>query len=394
MSRRGAFDAIVVGAGMVGSAVALALARRDLRVALVEEREPPAWRASDEVDLRVVALAASSVDLLDDLGAWQDIAAARASAYRRMHVWDAENGAAVDFDAASEGQSELGFIVENRLIQHALWQALERDGRIVRRCPARVVATSDDGDVRTLTLDDDTTLAAKLVIAADGASSPLREMLAIGTSGRDYGQRAVVAHVATERAHEATAWQRFTNDGPLAFLPLADGRSSIVWSLPADECTRVLALDEAAFLAELGCAFDFRLGPIAGTTPRASFPLQLKLADRYIAPRFALIGDAAHQVHPLAGQGVNLGFRDVATLVEAIGTARERGADFAAESTLRRYERRRRSDNAISAWSFDGIDRLFRSGFEPLVAARGVGMRIVNALGPVKRLLAGHAAGR
>jgi 2-octaprenyl-3-methyl-6-methoxy-1,4-benzoquinol hydroxylase/2-octaprenylphenol hydroxylase len=394
VSRRGAYDAVVVGAGMVGSATALALAQADLRVALVEERVPPPWRADDEVDLRVVALAPSSVDLLDGLGVWRDIAAARASAYRRMHVWDAENGAALDFDAAQYAQPELGWIVENRLIQHALWQAVERDGRIERRCPARVVATSDDGDVRQLTFADEARVATKLAIAADGAASPLRELAGIATRGRDYGQRAIVAHVATERAHEETAWQRFTPQGPLAFLPLADGRSSIVWSVPDAEAERLLALDDDAFRAELGCAFDFRLGPILATTPRASFPLKLKLAERYIAPRFALIGDAAHQVHPLAGQGVNLGFRDVATLVEAIGAARARGADLAAESTLRRYERRRRSDNAISAWSFDGIDRLFRSGFEPLVAARGVGVRVVDALGPLKRLLMGHAAGR
>lgn len=394
MSRRGAFDAVVVGAGMVGSATALALAQRDLRVVLVEERAPPAWRVEDDVDLRVVALAPSSVNLLAELGVWRTIADARAGAYRRMHVWDAESGASLDFDAATEGQPELGFIVENRLIQHTLWQALERDGRIERRCPARVTATNDDGDVRTLVLDDDARIAAKLVIAADGAASPLRQMLDIGTSGRDYGQRAVVAHVATERPHESTAWQRFTPDGPLAFLPLADGRSSIVWSVSQDECERLLALDEAAFRAELGCAFDFRLGPVVAATARASFPLHLKLADRYVAPRFALIGDAAHQVHPLAGQGVNLGFRDVAALVQAIVDAQSRGGDFASESTLRRYERRRRSDNAISAWSFDGIDRLFRSGFEPLVAARGLGVRVVNALGPLKRLLAGHAAGR
>ena len=394
MSRRGAFDAVVVGAGMVGSATALALARRDLRVALVEERVPPAWRVEDDVDLRVVALAASSVDLLDELGVWSDIAASRASPYRHMHVWDAANGATIDFDAAQYAQAELGWIVENRLVQHALWQAVERDGRIERRCPARVVAISVDGDARQLTFDDDARVATKLVIAADGAASPLRDMAGIAVTGRDYGQRAIVAHVTTERAHDATAWQRFTADGPLAFLPLVDGRSSIVWSVPDAEATRLLALDDAAFCAELGCAFDFRLGPVTATTSRASFPLKLKLAERYIAPRLALIGDAAHQVHPLAGQGVNLGFRDVSTLVEAIAATRSRGGDFAAESTLRRYERRRRSDNAISAWSFDGIDRLFRSDVEPLVAARGIGVRVVNALGPVKRLLMGHAAGR
>jgi 2-octaprenylphenol hydroxylase len=394
MRPRNVLDIAVVGAGMVGAAAALALARRGLRVALLEEREPARWEVSDEVDLRVVALAPSSVDLFEQLGVWDAIRDARAAPYRHMHVWDSGSGAAIHFDAADRGESELGWIVENRLIQHRLWSALQAEPTITLRCPARVVATEDEGEARVLRLDDDGKISARLVVAADGAASPLRHLLDIGTSGHVYDQHALVAHVQTERAHANTAWQCFLPTGTLALLPLADGRCSIVWSLPAAECRRLRELDETAFLQELGCAFDFRLGPVTAVSARAEFPLRLLLADRYIAPRFALIGDAAHVVHPLGGQGVNLGLRDVSALTEAVTAARDLGRDIGAETVLRRYERRRRSDNTLSAWGFDGINRVFRSEFEPLVVARGLGLRVVNALGPLKQLFVRHAAGR
>lgn len=389
---RNVFDVAVVGAGMVGSACALALARRGLRVALVEERAPPAWSAAEDVDLRVVAIAPSSVDLFEELALWPTIRNARACAYRHMHVWDGATGAHLEFDAADSGAAELGFIVENRLIQHTLWAALHSESGVSLRCPARVVGSDDDGETRTLRLEDDSRIVARLVVAADGAASPLRQLLEIGANGHVYDQHALVAHVRSERPHENTAWQRFLPGGTLAFLPLADGRCSIVWSLPPAECRRLREIDEAAFLRELGCAFDFRLGPVLATSARAEFPLRLLLAERYVAPRFALIGDAAHQVHPLAGQGVNLGLRDVAALVDAI--AGEAGRDPGAVTALRRYERRRRSDNTISAWGMDGINRIFRSEFEPLVLARGLGLRAVNALAPLKQLIVRHAAGR
>ncbi|MEO8671921.1 MAG: UbiH/UbiF/VisC/COQ6 family ubiquinone biosynthesis hydroxylase [Tahibacter sp.] len=394
MNRRGGFDVAVVGAGMVGSAVALALAQKGLRVCLIEEREPARWSVSDELDLRVVALAPSSVNLLRSLGVWDAIAAARVSPYRHMHVWDAQNGATLDFDAATLGESELGYIVENRLLQHVLWQALLGHPGIEVRSPARVVETRADEQGRALLLDDDRRVTAQLVVAADGGNSALRAMLGIATRGEDYAQRALVAHVRTELPHAQTAWQRFLPGGPLALLPLADGRSSIVWTLPEVEAERMLALDDSVFCKELGCAFDFRLGPILATSPRAAFPLRLQLAERYIDARFALIGDAAHSVHPLAGQGVNLGFRDVEELVECLVDASERGRDIAAESTLRRYERRRRSDNAIAGHAFGALNRIFRWSAEPAVLARGLGMRMVGTIGPVRNALARHAAGR
>jgi 2-polyprenylphenol 6-hydroxylase len=236
--RRGSLlDVAVVGGGMVGAAAALALARSGFSVALIDAREPAAWVATDEVDLRVVGLAPSSVAMLDRLGVWSRIRDARASSYERMHVWDAESGAAIHFDAADEGRDVLGFIVENNLVQATLWHALD-DAGVRRIVPAEVIAYTMREDRAQLDLADGQVVAARLVVAADGAESPLRAMVGIGTHGRDYALRAIVAHVETTESHQRTAWQRFLPSGPLAFLPLADGRSSIVWSLPDAEAGR------------------------------------------------------------------------------------------------------------------------------------------------------------
>ncbi|KRA33287.1 2-octaprenyl-3-methyl-6-methoxy-1,4-benzoquinol hydroxylase [Rhodanobacter sp. Root627] len=386
-------DVAVVGGGMVGAATALALARAGFDTVMLEARAPTPWQSQDEVDLRVVGLAPSSIALLDDLGVWPSIRDARASAYAHMHVWDAASGAAIDFDAAAEGRRELGFIVENNLVQWALWQALEAAG-VRRRCPSAVHGFEAREDHVRLQLDDGETLSAALLVAADGSSSPLRQLAGIGTRGRDYAQRAVVAHVHTERPHESTAWQRFLPDGPLALLPLADGRSSLVWSLPEEQAQQVLALDDAAFRDALGVASDFRLGCVTGTTPRASFPLKLQLAQRYQADRFVLLGDAAHAVHPLAGQGVNLGLRDVAELRDTLLAARAAGRDIGAAHVLRRYARRRRSADTLDALGFDALARVYAWQSSPLVAARGAGVRLLDRLTPLKRLLSGHAAGQ
>jgi len=390
--RTPALDIAVVGGGMVGAAAALALSRAGFSTALLEARAPTPWSADDDVDLRVVGLAPSSIALLDDLGVWPSIRDARACSYSHMHVWDAENGAAIHFDAADEGRDSLGYIVENNLVQWTLWQSLEAAG-VQRLCPATVKNFETRADRIVLELADGESLSVRLLVAADGAGSPLRERAGIDTHGRDYAQRAVVAHVTTERVHERTAWQRFLPTGPLALLPLADGRSSVVWSLPEAEARRVQALDDEAFRNELGIASDFRLGPITATTPRAAFPLKLQLASAYHAERFVLLGDAAHTVHPLAGQGVNLGLRDVVELRDTLSAARGEGRDFAAAHVLRRYARRRRSEDTIDAYGFDALSRIYAWQSLPFVTARGIGVRLLDRLTPLKRRIAGHAAG-
>jgi 2-octaprenylphenol hydroxylase len=345
------------------------------------------------VDLRVVGLAPSSMHLLDEMGVWTSIREKRCSAYAHMHVWDAESGAAIDFDANAEGRDLLGCIVENRLVQWELWQALESSG-VRRLCPAQVKAFAAGENRIELEMTDGSTLSAALLVAADGALSPLRELAGIGTRGRDYAQRAVVAHVTTERSHQHTAWQRFLPGGPLALLPLADGRSSLVWSLPEAEAQQVLRMDDQSFLAELGVASDFRLGRMLATTPRASFALKMQLAETYQADRLVLLGDAAHAVHPLAGQGVNIGLRDVAELRDTLVAARAAGRDIGAVHVLRRYARRRRSADTLDAWSFDALARIYALQSPALVAARGLGVCLLNRLGPLKRRLAEHAAGQ
>nr|WP_329741308.1 UbiH/UbiF/VisC/COQ6 family ubiquinone biosynthesis hydroxylase [Dyella sp. A6] len=387
-----ALDVAVVGGGMVGAAAALALARAGFATALLDAREPRPWRAADEVDLRVVGLAPSSIALLDELGVWSAIRSSRAGPYAHMHVWDSENGAAIDFDAADEGRDLLGYIVENGLVQWTLWQVLDAAG-VRRLCPAEVHAFEAREDRVTLDLASGESLQARLLVAADGAASPLRTMAGIETRGRDYAQRAVVAHVTTEHPHCDTAWQRFLPSGPLALLPLADGRSSIVWSLPDDEAGQVQALDDAAFRDAVGVASDFRLGRILATTKRAAFPLRLQLAERYQSERFVLLGDAAHVVHPLAGQGVNLGLRDVAELRDTLVAARLQGRDIAAAHVLRRYARRRLSADTLDAHGFDALARIHAWQSPPLVAARGLGVRMLDRLSPLKRRLAAHAAG-
>ena len=417
MTRRRVHDVAVVGAGMVGAALALTLARAGFDVAVIEPRAAVPWKDTDEIDLRVVALAPSSQDMFGRIGVWEAIRVARACSFRRMHVWDALAPGELTFDAADRGLASLGYIVENRLIQHVLWQALQAETGLALYCPAQVSGTDVESDRRSLLLADGARVSARLVVGADGGDSALRKMINIATGDRDYGQRAIVAHVRTERPHEQTAWQRFLPGATLAFLPLDDdppptsahdlrGSShsarpgfaahvcSIVWSVPDAEATRLLALDDAAFCLELGAAFDFRLGAVHATTSRAAFPLRLKMAEQFVAERFALVGDAAHVVHPLAGQGVNLGLRDVDELAEVLSAARDAGADLAATSVLRRYERRRRSDDVLSAKAFDGIQRAFASSFPPLAMLRGLGLSIADRLGPVKRLLAAHAAGR
>lgn len=391
-ARPRAGDVVVVGGGVVGAATALALAQDGFQVQLVEARQPRPWQADAELDLRVFALAPSSARLLDQLGVWDGIRAARACSYRGMQVRDAENGAELAFDAADRGRDSLGWIVENGLLVDRLWQALPAAGVRVH-CPARVADVHPRDEHVQIEMDNGELLKSRLLIAADGAASPLRRRAGITCRTRDYHQRGVVAHVRGQREHGGIAWQRFLSTGPLALLPLADGRCSIVWTLPEAEAQRVLQLDESDFMAELGVASDFHLGPITETTKRAAFPLKLQLARRYHAECLLLIGDAAHAVHPLAGQGVNLGLRDVAELRQVLHEAREAGHDIAAEHILARYARRRRSADTLDALGFDALERSFAWQFPPIVVARGLGLRLLNRLTPIKRALAAHAAG-
>lgn len=385
-------DVIVVGAGVAGAAMALALAQQRLDVAVVDTRAPEPFDPAAEVDLRVFALSPASIALLDRVGAWSRIARQRVSPYSRMRVFERDASDEVAFDAALVGARDLGVIVEDRLLRAELWAQLDA-ARVTRRCPARATALEPGRETATLVLDDGSAPSARLVIAADGAASPVRGFAGIEVDAEPYGERAIVAHVAHSRSHEATAWQRFTPDGPLALLPLADGRSSIVWSAKDARATALLRLDDDAFRAALAEAFGDRLGAFDAITARAAYPLRLQLAQRYAGDRVALVGDAAHVVHPLAGQGLNLGLLDVGALAETIADATRAKRDPGDAATLRAYDGWRRGDAALAARAFDTLDGLFRGDRLGLPWLRRVGMGLVNRSSAVKRELALHACG-
>ncbi|CAE6722466.1 UbiH/UbiF family hydroxylase [Xanthomonas arboricola pv. corylina] len=389
MSRRGTRDALIVGGGVVGAACALALADAGLSVALIEGREPARWRA-DQPDLRVYAFAADNAALLDSLGVWSLVRAARVQPYRRMRVWDAAGGGELSFDADTLGREQLGWIIEHAVLVDRLWAAVHAAG-IEVHCPARVVEL--DQDAHSVRLDDGSRLEAALAIAADGAASTLRELAGLPVSRHAYAQRGVVAFVETEQPHQATAWQRFLTTGPLAFLPFADGRSSIVWTLPDAEAARVLALDDADFSRELTQAFAARLGQVRVVSARTAFPLQRQLVEQYVSGRVLTLGDAAHVVHPLAGQGVNLGLRDVAALRDEVRNALAKRADWAAPHRLQRWARSRRSENTVAAYGFDAINTAFSNDDMHLTLLRGSVLGLAGKLPPLVDVLWKRASG-
>ncbi len=409
-ARSGQLDVVVVGGGVVGAAMALALLRDGRRVALIESREPAAWQ-SDSPDLRVYAIAPDSLALLDDLDVGPALRAARVQPYRRMRVWDAAGDGELCFDADSVGRTSLGAIVEHSLLVDRLWQALRQQPGFIAHLPATVVEREQNDAGIELRLDDGSRVRAALAVAADGADSVLRGLASIDFDRHDYGQRGIVAFVESEQPHEATAWQRFLPGGPLAVLPFVDwtathqgdpdgkvsplarhGRcSSIVWTVADGEAARLLALTDEEFAVELTRAFDARLGAMRLMSPRAAFPLRRQLAKSYVSGRIVLAGDAAHAVHPLAGQGVNLGLRDVSGLRRILSGV-ETDA-LANPRLLTRYARERRSDNAVAAWSFDGINRLFSNDALLPTLLRGPALGMVNRFEPLRQLFASRALG-
>ena len=391
MKSRARLGVAVAGGGVVGAACALALARAGLDVALVEARPVPRWLA-EQPDLRVYALAPDNAALLDALGVWPQVVRARAQPYRKMRVWDAGGGDELAFDAATLARDELGWIVENGLLVDRLWAALVAAGVQVH-CPARVQGMEQDEAGVRLQLDDGTRLEARLAVAADGGASELRRLAGLDVDAHDYGQRGVVAFIETADPHQETAWQRFLPTGPLALLPFTQGRSSIVWTLPEAEAARVLALDDAAFALEVTDASAARLGRAQPVSERAAFPLRRQLVRQQVAGRVLVLGDAAHVVHPLAGQGVNLGLRDVAALRAEVESAQARRVDWASAHRLQRWARRRRSDNTVSAYAFEGINRLFSNADPLAVLARGPLLGLAGKLPPLTRALWRHAAG-
>ncbi|MGK0441126.1 MAG: 2-octaprenylphenol hydroxylase [Pseudohongiellaceae bacterium] len=407
------FDVIVVGAGLAGCALVCALAQGDktLRIALVEARPlivdvPDFENKVDNFDPRVSALTLASQKLLQDMSVWSHIK--RLAPYQKMHVWDADGTGAVDFDARDVNQPALGHIVENRLTQSALITQLQQQANVQCFNPAKVISMSgitinNNEEHRLLSLEDGRQLSAPLVVAADGAQSKLRELAGFDMREWDYHHHAIVATVQTEKSHQATAWQRFMPEGPLAFLPLQNVLNensreekffcSIVWSALPGYADQLMALDNQAFCQQLTRAFEGKLGNILAVSKRFSFPLRQRHAINYVQPGLALIGDAAHTIHPLAGQGINLGFGDVAVLSEEILRARARSLNLSDFSILKRYQRRRKADNLSMMAAMDGFKRLFAEPNLMVRWARNCGMHGFNRSLAAKRLVMRSAMG-
>lgn len=395
--RKTDFDAIIVGGGMVGTCLAALLAREEAlagwRIALVD---PVGAQRPDDanLDLRVSALSRASERILAAARAW-DAIAPHASPYSEMVVWDAastpQRPDAVRFSAAQTAEPNLGHIVENLRVQWALHESPLLRG--VTEVRSGLSGLEIDDSAARLTLADGRRLSCQLVIGADGSQSIARQLAGIGRSGWTYDQTAVVAHLQTENPHRATAWQRFLPSGPLAFLPLRDGRVSLVWSTRPEEAASLQDASAEEFGERVTAASDRVLGRVTLASGRAAFPLALWHAREYVRPRLALVGDAAHTIHPLAGQGVNLGFLDCAGLVQVLAAAAARNEDLHELRVLRRYERWRRSENALVLATCDTLNRLFTEKSVAVAAIRRLGLALVTRQPLLRRTLVERALG-
>lgn len=400
------FDVVIVGGGMVGVSIACALAPAGPRIAILENRSdapeslikalPKLTEAG--FDPRVSALTAASQAFLTHVGAWDKMAAVRVKSYGDMDVWDGAGRGEIRFSADALHEPCLGHIVENRVTLSALYEVMQGYDNIEFFSGVQldaIGAPAMDGR-RSLYLEDGRALESAVVVAADGAHSSVRELAGIDAFEWDYGHRAIVTTVKTEKPHQDTCWQRFTEDGPLAFLPLADNdgcTESIVWSTSPKHAQQLMGLDDEMFRAELAKALDYRLGQITYVDRRHSIALRQRHARHYVEPGIALAGDAAHTIHPLAGQGVNLGFLDAAALAEVLMTAYKQKEALGDEAVLRRYQRARRSNNLKMAAAMEGFRRLFVNLPAPLKLLRSEGITLLDRMTPVKSHLVMMAMG-
>lgn len=395
------YDLIIVGAGMVGATLALALADTDLNIAVVDALplDPRPSGPAETVsgyDPRVSAVSAASERILTRLGVWPLIDHDRRCAYQHMCVWDAEGTGEIRFDADALNERRLGHIVENSHIQQALLHRLRETGvALLGNCRIETLVREDDG--WRIKMADDEALCAPLVVAADGGRSKIRELAGFALREWDYLHHAIVTTLQLAEPHQDTAWQRFLPTGPLAFLPLADRDGahycSIVWSLLPDAADRIMALDDAAFAREISAAMEGRLGRVVGVDARHRVELRQRHAKTYAMQGLVLVGDAAHTIHPLAGQGVNLGLLDAAELNDVLRAANQRGEALADLSVLQRYERRRMGANLGMMAAMEGFERLFHADALPLRWLRNAGMQWLDQQGKLKSMVIRRAMG-
>lgn len=380
---------------MVGMTLALALVKEtSLSVAILEAQATQSPWTAEHYHHRVSALSLASQRILEKLNVWESIKQKRVSPFTWIEVWDAETKSDITFDKKDIFVTHLGHIVENNAIQEALIESVKMHTQIAYLTSMRLASLQKHQDYVALTTESDQCFKAKLIVGADGARSWLRESANIEVEVSDYDQLAIVATVKTEKPHDRCARQVFLKTGPLAHLPLADAhQTSIVWSLPTEEAKRLMALEDEPFCAELTAAFDSRLGSVLEISKRYTFPLRKQQAKQYIKPRIALVGDAAHTIHPLAGQGVNMGFLDAASLAELVIEAFHKHRDFSSIALLKRYERWRKADNLTLHQGVDMIKNLFQSEKPTVHQLRKVGLNLTEAMPWFKKLFIQHAVG-
>ncbi len=388
-------DILIVGGGLNGSCLALALAQAGFS-SVVLDALPTPKRKADAFDGRAYSLALASKNLLAAIDIWPEVED-NAQPILEVKASDgrAGEGAApyfLHFDHAELEDGPMGYLLEDRFLRRALLAAIEAEPLITHRANVTVTA-QDTSAAAQVTLSDGTSLKARLLIGADGRQSGVAERAGIKRSGWDYGQTALVCAIEHERAHNAIAHQFFMPNGPLAILPLPENRSSIVWSETSENAAQIAALDDAAYLEALRPAFGDFLGEIKLTGTRFTYPLTLTLAQSYVAPRLALVGDAAHGVHPIAGQGLNLGFRDIGALAEVLTEAKRRGEDIAAADVLARYQSWRKFDTTALALGMDAVNKLFSNDNPALRFMRDLGMGAVSSMPTLRRRFMREAAG-
>jgi 2-octaprenyl-3-methyl-6-methoxy-1,4-benzoquinol hydroxylase len=389
------FDVVIVGGGMVGAALACSLGGSLLKVAVIESSLPQEFSADQPHDLRVSALSIASKNILETVGAWRGVASRRLCPFRRMRVW--ETAGDTEFCSDDIGRAELGYIVENRVTQLALLDRLRDFSNIELICPATInrisYSAESQNDHSELELADGRLLSAKVLVAADGGQSRVRQAAGLGVTSWDYKQHALVIYIETDYGQQDITWQRFAPSGPQAFLPLTGHYGSIVWYNSPDEVSRLKALSHEELMAELVAAFPNCLGKVRGVLGTASFPLKRQHAQDYVKPGVVLVGDAAHMINPLAGQGVNIGLLDAAALGEVLIEAQKQGQAIDDIAVLKRYEKLRRNENLRMMTVMDVFYRVFSNEILPVKFLRNLGLGLAERLSPAKNKVMRMAMG-
>ncbi|CAB1274538.1 UbiH/UbiF/VisC/COQ6 family ubiquinone biosynthesis hydroxylase [Candidatus Nitrosacidococcus tergens] len=390
------YDVLIVGAGMVGACLALALSQSEkkYRIALIEAHPPELnTLLSEDYDLRVSAITRASENIFRNIHVWRNIEAKRVSPFRKMHVWNKARIGEIHFDSTEISESHLGHIIENKLIQNTLLEACKNQENIDFYMPGNLQGIIQKDEKISLQLEEGSFLKGSLIVGADGAQSKVRDLAGISIQIKDYQQNGLVGTIHTEKPHDETAWQRFLpSGGILAFLPLKNPyQCSIVWSTDSEEAEQLKQLSNSSFATALGSAFEYRLGATQIISERATFPLRRQQVKTYVQPRIALIGDAAHTIHPLAGQGVNLGLLDAVVLAQVLND--QKNKDVGDFLTLRRFERWRKGDSFTAQLTIDGLKHLFNSSLFPIQIARNLGLSATDKATPIKNLILCYASG-